>query len=413
MEDNAGSFYMYNGELKNADNPVIVDTAKVRTVYEVIRIIKGVPLFLEDHYQRMVFSMESTGRKLETSYNSAVDMISGLVGANGLENCNVKVTVYEQDGRQNVLMYISKSYYPDSEEYRNGVPAGTIKIERTNPNAKIWNAAYKAAVAERIKSGGFFEVLLINKDGFFTEGSKSNAFFIVDNVIVTAPGEYVLKGITRKYILEACKNTGLEVSEKLLHTSGMDKIQGAFISGTSLKALPLSSIDGRKLNVSQDSPVQQVLREYDKIVEKYIEEHSSFKAGKPDIFDDGGCRKTKSRLAVFDILQKLQMPATADEIYMKLKQQGMSTNLSTVYRTLDMLESKGMLEKVTITDGKARYQLSHGHRHHIICTCCNKVMPIDGCPLAELEKNVGKETSFDITGHKLELYGICPDCKKK
>ena len=422
MEDNAGKKYIFNNELKTSENPMFVDTAKIKTVYEVIRIIEGIPLFLEDHYTRMVSSMSAAGRTLEMSEETAATQIRRLVAENVLSNCNAKVTVYEDDGRQNVLMYISKSYYPSAEEYKNGVPTGLIQIERSSPNAKILNKAYKDTVAGKMREGGFFEVLLVNKEGFITEGSRSNAFFILENEIVTAPGEYILKGITRKYVLEACKNTGLEVVERLLGVSELKKIKGAFISGTSIKALPVAAIDERKLDVTENSPVVSVLKEYDKIVNLYLKEHGNWsekkntcheqdECGKSNLLNDG-CRKTKSRLAVFEILEKEEAPITAEEIFIKLKQQGLGTNLSTVYRTLEMLESKGTIEKAVITDGKARFQLSRGHRHHILCTACNKVIPIEGCPLEELEKSVCKDTSFDITGHKLELYGICPECKK-
>lgn len=409
MEDNSGRKYISNGELKSSENPMFVNTTEIKTVYEVIRIISGTPLFFEDHFARMTDSMISSGKKLEMSEETAVGLIHDLIEANGSINCNVKVTVYEEDGRQNVLMYIGKSYYPTAEEYRNGVPAGLIQIERSSPNAKILNKSYKDAVANSMREGGFFEVLLVNKEGFITEGSRSNAFFILDNEIVTAPGEYILKGITRKYVLEACKNTGLMVVERLIHVSELNSIKGAFISGTSIKALPIASIDGRKTDVAPDSPVILVLGEYDKIVDKYLSEHSNPTMNKNNMKD---VRKTKSRLAVLEMLEKEEAPVSAEEIFFKLKQQGLGTNLSTVYRTLEMLEGKGMIEKAVITDGKARFQLSRGHRHHIICTACNKVMPIEGCPLKELEQNVCKTTSYDITGHKLELYGLCPQCKK-
>lgn len=126
-----------------------------------------------------------------------------------------------------------------------------------------------------------------------------------------------------------------------------------------------------------------------------------------------GCKNTKSRKAVIEVLEKAHMPISAEEVFIRIKEAGHTTNLSTVYRTLDLMENKGLINKTIMNDSKARYELTgEGHRHHLICTGCHKMVPIDICPIEKLEQDVIKETKFDITGHKLELYGLCPECKK-
>jgi len=135
--------------------------------------------------------------------------------------------------------------------------------------------------------------------------------------------------------------------------------------------------------------------------------------GQKNILRDKGCRNTKSREAVISALESMQAAASAGDIFTFIKESGLSINLSTVYRTLDLMESKGIVEKTLMGDNKARYELKYEeHIHHIICTGCKKIVPIDFCPLEELEKDIINKTSFNITGHKLELYGICPECKK-
>lgn len=127
-----------------------------------------------------------------------------------------------------------------------------------------------------------------------------------------------------------------------------------------------------------------------------------------------GCKNTKSRKIIIDILEKSNIPVSAEDIYLRIKDSGGTANLSTVYRNLELMESKGLVSKTSMSDGKARYELTgDGHKHHVICTNCHKMIPIDLCPIEGLEQDVKKKTSFDITGHKLELYGICPDCKKE
>ncbi len=136
--------------------------------------------------------------------------------------------------------------------------------------------------------------------------------------------------------------------------------------------------------------------------------------GEENILTQKGFKNTKGRKAIIDVLEKVEMPVSAEEIFLKLKDMGVSTNLSTVYRTLELLETKGLVSKSLINEGKARFELTgEGHRHHLVCTECQKIISIDTCPIEQLENEVGKETKFCITGHRLELFGICPECQKK
>lgn len=133
-----------------------------------------------------------------------------------------------------------------------------------------------------------------------------------------------------------------------------------------------------------------------------------------NILTKKGCKNTKSRKAVIDVLNNSKLPVSAEEIFILIKNSGSTANLSTVYRTLELLENMGLINKTIINDGKARYELTgDGHKHHLICTNCHKMVPIDICPIEKLETDVMKKTNYDITGHKLELYGVCPECKKE
>ena len=78
------------------------------------------------------------------------------------------------------------------------------------------------------------------------------------------------------------------------------------------------------------------------------------------------------------------------------------------------LAEKGLLLRGSGQDGALLYQLRDSrHRHYLICTRCGSAVPISGCPLEALEQSLGKETGFSITGHNLELYGLCPRCAGK
>jgi len=126
-----------------------------------------------------------------------------------------------------------------------------------------------------------------------------------------------------------------------------------------------------------------------------------------------GCKSTKSRKAIIQLLINAEIPLSAKEIFYFIKESGVSINLSTVYRTLEIMESNGLLDKC-MSDDRVRYQLIlEGSKHHITCTSCHKSIPLSICPLKTIEKDLVNKTHFDIKGHKLEVYGLCPKCRKK
>ncbi len=137
------------------------------------------------------------------------------------------------------------------------------------------------------------------------------------------------------------------------------------------------------------------------------------KSEKGNIISRRGYKNTKSRAAVVEILENARTPLSAEDIYLSMKESGRSASLSTVYRILELLENNRLVDRTAINNGKALFTLvRNGHKHHLICMYCHRMVEIDDCPIKRLESEISRETQFDITGHKLEVYGICPDCKK-
>lgn len=271
MKDNAGKYYIYNGKLLDTAVDNMPDSSGRQTVYEVIRLINGVPLFLEDHYERMGNSMEKTGAKLHLSCSELAGQICSAAKANDNMNCNVKVMIISNEDHTDTLLYNSKSFYPDKHMFESGVSVGLLQLERQNPNVKLINNDYRETADRKMREGNFFEVLLYSRDGSITEGSKSNVFFVKGNKIFTSPGTHVLMGITRKYVIEACRTAGYEVTEAFTHVDTLEEVDGIFLSGTSIKVLPVANVEQMTFKSSVNPVVQAVGREYDKILNKYIE----------------------------------------------------------------------------------------------------------------------------------------------
>jgi len=134
-----------------------------------------------------------------------------------------------------------------------------------------------------------------------------------------------------------------------------------------------------------------------------------------EIFIKNNIKTTKQREAVFDILMNSNVPLSVKEIFIKLVKKENNMSLSTIYRILDVFVSKGLVVKSNISkDNKAVYEVKGmEHKHHLVCACCGKILVLDNCPLEGYEKSLEKKTMFDITSHKLEFFGICPECKIK
>lgn len=129
----------------------------------------------------------------------------------------------------------------------------------------------------------------------------------------------------------------------------------------------------------------------------------------------GGFKITKQRMAIINYLNSENMPKTAEQIFLALKNKGQASALSTVYRNLEAMVQKDIVYKTNLAnEGRAKFGIKgENHNHHLICLSCSNIVEIKHCPIADLEKTLHKSTDYEVTGHKLEVYGYCPNCKGK
>jgi branched-subunit amino acid aminotransferase/4-amino-4-deoxychorismate lyase len=108
--------------------------------------------------------------------------------------------------------------------------------------------AYKQA-----KESGAYDALLINNKGYITEGTRTNFFCIKDNIIYTPAENEILLGVTRKALLKVAIENGYTVQEEQIRLEDVSQYDGAFISSTSSKIVPIKSIDGQDMNPKPDT----------------------------------------------------------------------------------------------------------------------------------------------------------------
>ncbi|MCI1903705.1 Fur family transcriptional regulator [Enterococcus hirae] len=137
-----------------------------------------------------------------------------------------------------------------------------------------------------------------------------------------------------------------------------------------------------------------------------------------DQLHNGGYKLTPQREAtVLVLLQDQKTHMSAEEVYMKVKEKSSDIGLATVYRTLEILTDLKIVDKVTFTDGLARYDLrkegaKHFH-HHLLCIECGKIEEVEDDLLSGVEKIVEEKYHFLVKDHRLTFHGICSSCQKK
>ncbi len=273
FDENIGNVCIINGEALASSNLDKYSDDSYKAFYEVIRIIKGVPLFYEDHFTRLRNSMSKLNLELSLSKKDLKDQIKVVCEKNQLSECNVKVIVLQYETEQNILVFINKFYYPTQEQYQSGVPCCTMDKKRQNPNIKMIHSGYKEELQRTVTERKAFEALLVNESGKITEGGKSNVFFVKGNKIYTSPEDFILIGITRQYVVDVCKKLGYEVIETLIGLDSLSSFDAAFITGTSLKVLPVSNIDDFRMESAVNPITQHVMASFNSLVNAYINDN--------------------------------------------------------------------------------------------------------------------------------------------
>ena len=241
-----------------------------KIIYEVLRVINGKPIFLENHLKRMKNSFELINEEFGLTYEELSMKINNLIKTEKKYEGNIKITygVHEKILR---IFFIEYSY-PSDEMYGDGVETILYFGERKNPNAKIVNENFREKINSEIKDKNAYEAILVDKNGNITEGSKSNIFMVKDNELLTSPIKAVLPGVTRGEIIKIAEKLRIKIKEVEYKYSDIDKLDGMFISGTSPKVLPIKAVNDISLNPN-NSIIRKLMIGYDNEINEYIKNH--------------------------------------------------------------------------------------------------------------------------------------------
>jgi branched-chain amino acid aminotransferase len=264
-----GTYLLVNDELTLSSSFDQVIPKEGTRIYEVIRVINGVCLFLEDHLERLTRSAILAKINIPVSVEELRNRLTGLVVINKISEGNFRLELVALEKEISLAAWFIQHAYPTEVEYTKGVRLSLFDAERSNPNAKIVQTNLREQITSFISERNIYEALLVNKVKNITEGSRSNFFLILGNELFTAPKHEVLEGITRKVLLRICSQNQITVNETSIKLDDLNRFEAAFITGTSPKILPVSSIN--KLNFNPQHPMlPHLITLYNDAIDNYI-----------------------------------------------------------------------------------------------------------------------------------------------
>lgn len=256
------NYFIFNGTLTPVDK--FIPSENEGGIYEVLRVVDGIPLFLEEHLNRLYHSAKISGKTIPASFSDIQTFLNQLIQKNGVREGNVLISC-----KNTLKAFFIPHNYPSIKQYTEGVRCGILHAERMNPNAKVFQTTVRKQANKLIAQKAFYEVLLVDSNNHITEGSRSNVFFIKDKRIITPKAEKVLPGITRQKTIECASELGFSFVEKELALTELPKFEAAFLTGTSPNILPVRCIEENEFSVTNEV-LRKLMKQFDCMTKEYI-----------------------------------------------------------------------------------------------------------------------------------------------
>ncbi|MCY1590839.1 peroxide-responsive transcriptional repressor PerR [Staphylococcus pettenkoferi] len=126
-----------------------------------------------------------------------------------------------------------------------------------------------------------------------------------------------------------------------------------------------------------------------------------------------GIRITPQRQAILRFMISADTHPTADEIYQALSPDFPNISVATIYNNLRVFKDNGIIKELTYGDASSRFDFNTHNHYHVICEKCGKIVDFHYPLLDEVEQLAQHVTEFDVSHHRMEIYGLCKDCQNK
>lgn len=252
-------------------------------VCDIMRTFGGTPFFMEDHVQRLLDSAAKIGLNLPWNTNQLINIILETLKKNQpVNDVNIRTVItggsssdyFLPDGSPRLIIMVTDIKPLPAHWYTKGVKVITVHRERTVPEAKTIAYADAAEIMIQAKKMGAVEAIYINRLNQALEGTGSNLFAFISDTLVT-PEDGILKGITRKIVLETAEKL-FRVKCCPMDLKMLKNADEVFISGTNKGVVPVVQVDDTVIGTGLPGKRTLVLIEnLKKTSEKFIQEGSA------------------------------------------------------------------------------------------------------------------------------------------
>lgn len=132
-----------------------------------------------------------------------------------------------------------------------------------------------------------------------------------------------------------------------------------------------------------------------------------------DKMKESNIRITPQRFAILEYLVESKSHPTADDIYKHLEPRFPNMSVATVYNNLRLFTGIGFVVEMAYGDASSRFDFASTKHYHAICDECGKIVDVNYPGLEDVESATERLTGFKVREHRLEMYGLCPDCQNK
>jgi len=253
-------------------------------IYETLRVYDGVVYMFDEHIRRLFRSASLIGLDVGRDDPAIRIAVYETLRANGLKNAYVRLTVSRGKGPIGldpglcerptfVIMANELKPYPRSF-YEEGLKVIIASVRRNlrealNPQIKSLNFLNNILAKIEAIQADVYEAVMLNAEGFLTEGTISNIFFVIDGVLCTPAVECgILDGITRSLVLDLAARSGVTVREGRFTVDDIRSASEVFLTNTTMEVMPVRRVDDREYQVGEVSV--SLLSHYRREVSAYV-----------------------------------------------------------------------------------------------------------------------------------------------
>ena len=240
-------------------------------IFEGIRVYNGRIFRLRDHLYRLYESAHSIMLTIDYTLDEMEKAVIETVKANGLRDAYIRLVISRGPGdlglnpkncekSQVVIIVDHIALYP-AEVYTEGITVITVPTRRNLTDAldpKIKSLNYLNNILARIEAerAGVMEALMLNNQGYVSEGTADNVFIMRRGVLKTPPAYMgILEGITRELVMDLARESGIAVKEVPLTRHDFYVADECFLTGTAAELMPVIGVDGRQVGNGKPGPV--------------------------------------------------------------------------------------------------------------------------------------------------------------